>query len=334
MTIPNFDVALIDADSMFYIIAATQPSPALAKEALNRYIENIIEKVEAPDVYVFIKGATNFRYAVDIEYKQNRRGAVSEELERRLALLYEYGRENFIVCEGAEADDWLGAYAIQALREEKLPVLVHIDKDINMIPGWHYNFKRDEFYFVEYAAGYSFLMEQLLQGDGTDNIKGIPKCGPVKAKKILSKVPQSEMLDVVIREYKNYFGNSWESMFVKVANCIYIRDDMSLMRPLNLQELMEAMKFNGEPEDEYIPRDTKEYDPATILYRDDIPALPTTKGDKWTTDTGLSSVTDLKEPSDSSMQSSDQPEECISEESNVSVSPPERKRGRPAKPKS
>jgi 5'-3' exonuclease len=335
MNLPKFDVALIDADSMFYMIAATQPSTALAKKSLDQYIEGIIEIVETPDVYVFIKGKNNFRYAVDIEYKQHRKNAIEEELQRRIDMLYEYGREQFIECDGAEADDWVGAYATQALREEKLPLMIHIDKDLNMLPGWHYNFKRKEFYFVEYAVGYTFLMAQLLQGDSTDNIKGSPKIGPVKANKLIENLPQHAMLEKVIDEYRKYYGAAWESAFVKVANCIYIRDDMEHMRPLNLNELLEVLKFQGESEDEYIPRDTKEFNPAIELYKQDMPGTAAhIEGEPWTQDTGSSLTTDQKELSDSFTLSSDLQEECTLEENNVSALPLKKKRGRPAKRKS
>ena len=75
-------------------------------------------------------------------------------------------------------------------------IVAHIDKDINMIPGMHYNWELKRlgklirpatiYEVTEEEALYNFYY-QLLVGDATDNIKGVRGLGPVGASKFLSQ---------------------------------------------------------------------------------------------------------------------------------------------------
>ena len=137
--IPEFDLALIDCDSLMYSTAWVCPSQKIAERTLMQKVEKIISETEVGEAHVFIKGDNNFRYSVDPEYKANRRSSMDPEVLDRVELLYSYARKNFIESHGGEADDYVSIYSYQSLEEGKLPVVCHIDKDLNMIPGWHYN---------------------------------------------------------------------------------------------------------------------------------------------------------------------------------------------------
>ena len=79
-----------------------------------------------------------------------------------------------------------------------------IDKDLLMIPGEHYNFVKKEFQRVEYLQGLKHFYMQCLQGDRSDNIKGIPGIGPKKAESILSGcVTNQAMFNAVRYAYSN-----------------------------------------------------------------------------------------------------------------------------------
>jgi len=275
----QFDIAIIDADSILYQIAYMQPSPALCRKALDDKLKEIMTNTGAISGAVFIKGKDNFRYEVDAAYKGNRKDTIEPEVKDRIDDLYEYCKEFSIQSDGGEADDYCGIAAELALQDNKRYIVCHIDKDLDCIPGWHYNFRKDTLYYVEPEDGYRFLMMQILTGDATDNIQGLRGVGPKTAEKLINGVPNNLLWSRVIDIWKEKCGDNWEPFFLKCANCIYIRESDDDLKPLTFEELKERLSWK-------------------------------------TTDTGLPSQNDQPTPSDSSMQSLDQLEDNTSEESN------------------
>jgi DNA polymerase-1 len=275
----QFDIAIIDADSILYQIAYMQPSPALCRKALDDKLKEIMTNTGAISGAVFIKGKDNFRYEVDAAYKGNRKDTIEPEVKDRIDDLYEYCKEFSIQSDGGEADDYCGIAAELALQDNKRYIVCHIDKDLDCIPGWHYNFRKDTLYYVEPEDGYRFLMMQILTGDATDNIQGLRGVGPKTAEKLINGVPNNLLWSRVIDIWKEKCGDNWEPFFLKCANCIYIRETDEDLKPLSFEELKERLSWK-------------------------------------ITDTGLPSQSDQPTPSDLSMQSLDQLEDNTSEESN------------------
>jgi len=243
MTEETFDVAIIDADSILYQIAHYQPSPALCKKAFDSRLAEIMSEVSAYSGAVFIKGKDNFRYQAASDYKGNRKDTLEPEVKDRLEMLYKYAQDFCIESDNAEADDYCGIAFKLAQEEGKSAIVCHIDKDLDALPGWHYNFRKKEFYKVTPEQGYTFLMKQILMGDATDNIQGIKGLGPKTAEKILSDKPVETLLSVVLDTYRIKCGNTWESDFVKSANLIWIRDSADNCRPLTYKELQEKLQW-------------------------------------------------------------------------------------------
>jgi hypothetical protein len=116
-----------------------------------------------------------------------------------------------MIVDGYEADDALGMEQMKYYQPDQefevcRSVIATIDKDLNMIPGWHYNFLQGKcFHVTEYEGMVSFY-SQLLTGDTTDNISGIHKVGPVTAAKLLQgKLTELDMFRVVENEYARAF---------------------------------------------------------------------------------------------------------------------------------
>jgi hypothetical protein len=63
--------------------------------------------------------------------------------------------------------------------------IVSIDKDLDMIPGHHYNPKKDVSYYINEQDGYRNFYKQCLTGDTSDNIPGIYGIGPKGAARIV-----------------------------------------------------------------------------------------------------------------------------------------------------
>lgn len=82
-----------------------------------------------------------------------------------------------------EADD---ALAIQATELGDKAVIVTIDKDLDQVAGWHYNFVKGDFYYVTEPEGVRSFYSQILTGDRVDNIIGLPGIGPKRSSKLLA----------------------------------------------------------------------------------------------------------------------------------------------------
>lgn len=150
-------------------------------------IEDIIEVCQAENYQLYLTGKGNFREQVATiqPYKGNRTADKPVHHQAiRDYLISQWGAE---VIEGMEADDVL------AMRQTDTTVIASIDKDLKQVKGKHYNWRTDDCptHVTEEVGTYNFYY-QLLVGDRTDNIPGIPGMGPVKAKKLLELCDDEE----------------------------------------------------------------------------------------------------------------------------------------------
>lgn len=185
-----------------------------------QFIENILEKTNAEHYKIFLTGKGNFReeIATILPYKGNR-SSTNKPVHYQAIKDYLVNVWKAEVVGGMEADDML---AIEQSRITKLgldvpeygwpaedighTVICSIDKDLKQIPGWHYNWNKDEkpVWVDESQAIRNFYL-QLCTGDMTDNIQGIPGIGPKKAEKILEGcTTEKEMYDAVFSAYRNH----------------------------------------------------------------------------------------------------------------------------------
>ena len=96
--------------------------------------------------------------------------------------LLQWVKESYRVVElpYLEADDTC------SLLSSPTSILVSIDKDFCTIPEtWFYNYYRDELMYNERTHADYFWLTQCLCGDVTDGYKGLEKCGPKGAEKVL-----------------------------------------------------------------------------------------------------------------------------------------------------
>lgn len=140
----------------------------------------------------------NWRTSIYPEYKATRpeRRAIHDEKVNEY-LLSHWGQEG---STGWEADDLISMNAFQ-LRDEGTPyIIISIDKDLHQIPGTHYDWVKEELFEVDEATADSVLEEQIVSGDATDNIKGIPGFGIKLAKEWCTTHSAWEAYEVM---YKN-----------------------------------------------------------------------------------------------------------------------------------
>lgn len=221
-------LALIDADVLRYEIASIgdnngpdDPAPMYfdrVAEYLDERIAKIMYATEAEACLLFLTNAKNFRHdiAVSKPYKGNRK----QEKPFHFANLTAYMNSKYDVevQDGLEADDLMALYQLTDF-EDKNTVICTRDKDLRMIPGWHYGWEcgaqpEEHMHWVTHdgelwlnkkgklkANGMSLFYVQLLMGDTTDNIPGLPGVGEKAAYNLLKDLPVYKMFDVVRETY-------------------------------------------------------------------------------------------------------------------------------------
>lgn len=178
-------VALIDGDAITWKCSAVcenASNPGLANYQADQYIARILEDVNADNWIIYLSGENNFRYGIFPEYKANRRDKPRPKyLESvREYLVTDHGAR---ITDGYEADDALGIATTEWANDNY--VICSGDKDLQQLKGEHYHLDRRELTRVTEFGGLRNFYEQLLVGDPTDNIRGCPGIGKVKAPKLL-----------------------------------------------------------------------------------------------------------------------------------------------------
>lgn len=168
-----------------------------ALQATKTTMEAITSKFKSYRVY--LSGPVNFRndVAVTRPYKGNRDRTKDPIYKKDVQeyLVREYGAESTV---SIEADDAIGI----ALTADSSGCAVTIDKDLDQIAGWHYNWVSGEGYKVSPREADFNLYAQVLSGDLTDNIPGLEGVGPIKARAILDGSKSS--LDLARRAFQAY----------------------------------------------------------------------------------------------------------------------------------
>lgn len=223
---------LIDADIACYQIASTQEQVFDFNgrhvlhadlndgvKELDNLIEWIIETTDSDDCILALSHPENFRKSVLPSYKENRK---DQRKPMILQGLREYllEREDTIMSKGLEGDDIIGLTATYPQDEEER-VIFSIDKDLRTVPGLHWDSMYEEIITVTPEMGFRWFMIQTLTGDTTDNYKGCPGIGPVKAEKLLEgATTQEEYWSRVVAAYEKA-GLTEDDALVQ-ARCAHI----------------------------------------------------------------------------------------------------------------
>jgi hypothetical protein len=135
---------------------------------------------------VYIKGEGNYRDALATlhKYKGNRTTPKPVHYDEIRRYLKE--RWGAVEVHGKEADDQITTRARQLLGKKVL--LCHADKDLDQIPGDHWNYSKNVRYKISEDEALLFFYQQILSGDAADNIKGCWKLGTSGAEKIVNEV--------------------------------------------------------------------------------------------------------------------------------------------------
>lgn len=198
-----------------------------AYERLLTIINDLVETCFATEYRCAVAGVGNYRKDLYPEYKMNRHADPKKRnpfVPKLRKMLADGGRA--VEAHGMEADDQLRIWA-RELYDKGIPyIIVSIDKDLLMIPGQHYRIHHKQFVTMTPEASMKFYYEQLLMGDATDNIKGVPRVGPVKAQRYLEGcITEEDHQAVVMQVYYTAFGKEeWRKELNLTGQLIYIKE--------------------------------------------------------------------------------------------------------------
>jgi hypothetical protein len=216
-------IALVDADFLVYRIGfSTEDEPVgIAKARLTEWLEDFIYvNLKADEYKAWITGKSNYRYdiAKTVPYKGNRKDAVKpkhyDALREHLVK-----RHDAILTVGEEADDTVAIESTKLLDE---CWIVHVDKDLDQLQGWHYNPVRDERYYVSDFEAYKSFCTQMLTGDRIDNIPCLAGIGPKKAAKALAESKTKEELLLAAWSKYEELGHTLE-YFIEQGQLLWLR---------------------------------------------------------------------------------------------------------------
>lgn len=195
-------------------------------EEFKNIISDSLEKVWATEHLTAVKGDSNFRDTLYPQYKANRKKDPSKTnsfvpILRKLAVVEGLA----IPAEGREADDLLRIWATQADAAEEDYIIISNDKDLDCIPGKHYNVKKNILFEVTPEEATRFFYQQLISGDTVDNIPGVPGMGPVKAQKLMHKLLSEEtMQEIVVEQYFGAYGpEGWYDALLSNGKLLYLQ---------------------------------------------------------------------------------------------------------------
>lgn len=214
--------AIIDADSLIYIIAYNNKEGGTletVKESCDSFLRDILALTGCNDYYGVFSPKTCFRHTI---YRYNpykgTRPSAEEWLTQWKPVIVDYftDRHGFFTVNDLEADDVVCALAVLSIS----CVICSPDKDLRQVPGIFFDYRKKETEFIstapikvsEYDADRNFWI-QMLMGDTTDAISGVPGLGEKKAAILLDEaLDQMQWPSVVLGAYCKYFGSFYGRM--------------------------------------------------------------------------------------------------------------------------
>lgn len=213
--------AAVDGDIVLYAVcfAANDDPIEYACRSARSFCQDVMHSLTVEGADIYLTGSGNYRKDWDFEshpYKGNR----SLDKPHHYEALRAYMTDTLgaIVVDGQEADDTLGCLGYAGTH-----VICTIDKDLDGVPGWHYNWKRKELYMVSPEDADRFFYTQMLTGDSTDNIPGLFRMVGVKVMPRI-KAPLAEMFEPA--EMYAYVRSVYMDGYEKVGMCLDEADEV------------------------------------------------------------------------------------------------------------
>lgn len=208
---------LIDADSLIYIIAWNhkESSEVDVKEACDTFLRDILLMSGCDEYIGSFSASKTFRndiYKV-AQYKGNRPEKPDFVKQWETVIKTHYMlKHGFVLPGNCEADDVVIAQAYFCQCNNIDYVIASPDKDLKQFPGTFYNYSKQGeelpvLTTVTKEEAYRNFWTQVLTGDGTDNILGVPGLGPVKVMKAFDTAIDTIQYPSIAKEaFYKYYG--------------------------------------------------------------------------------------------------------------------------------
>lgn len=226
------------------------PEPvAFALQRVKLLIDMIMSNTEANsyNIYLTANDKSNFRFKIATikEYKGNRKN-MKRPMHYDAIREYLQSYHDAVMISGQEADDAMGIAQMRSLSDS---IICSIDKDLDMIPGYHYNMDTKEHYtatdpgivFLDdyrkkvHGRGLVWFYAQMLLGDNADNIPGIAGYGPVKVCELLKNIKEEAIMKETVKEvYANHYGVNYLKAYHEVCDLLWIRRYESQIKSMEL----------------------------------------------------------------------------------------------------
>lgn len=157
-----------------------------AKGVAEVMVKNIQRRLGGK-VIMCLSDFNNFRYDVLPTYKYNRKGKVDPILRQQLKAWVRKKYET-LTLPNCEADDVLG------IEQNDNTIICSIDKDLDQIPGRHYDWDKELEYVVDEEEGQFFFYLQALKGDTVDGYGGCPRIGQKRAFNLLRPIYKNDKI--------------------------------------------------------------------------------------------------------------------------------------------
>jgi DNA polymerase-1 len=195
----------------------------IALHNVKSVMEHLTERFSS-NYRAFIYDGGNFREALATlkAYKGNRDKKHKPKYYREIKD-YLVERWKAELVSGQESDDALGI--AQYTAPAGTTVICSNDKDMKMIPGYHYNWVKEELEFVNEEEADLMLFWQMLVGDSTDNIPGINRIGEKTATKLIAECNSVQDAQKLVTDlYAKQYGNELGTMYYnEISNLLWIR---------------------------------------------------------------------------------------------------------------
>ncbi|AUV61771.1 exonuclease [Pseudomonas phage Bjorn] len=243
-------------EPMFDTMVVKPHSETRVREAVDAMVERVVHATDVESYEIFLSGSTNFRYdvAVTNPYKGQRLKSAKPYHWSTVGqiLREDYGAHT---VHGAEADDVLSIFGRQ---DPDNTVCASRDKDIRIVPCWHYAWKCGEkqpeipvhrvtelgqIGFAQYPSGgyklvgngLKFFYAQILAGDDIDNYKGCPRIGPKAAADLLCNCnSEHELWEATYWAYHRKLGpEEGLRLLIENAQLAWLLDDAEVTYDAN-----------------------------------------------------------------------------------------------------
>ena len=220
--------------------------------AVQSKIERMLEAVNADEYCIFLSSPEiqtwRMESATIKPYKGHREDKEKpyhwDAIRTNLSLHYPSNVVEFMEADDAMAieqyGDYYGAQVAQAnaklahmdgpLSDFTSTVICSRDKDLNMVPGWHYswptsNSPEKPLWFQDEIGGLREFYTQLLTGDTVDNVLGLFGVGPKAAcvKRVQGMGTEREMFDECFARYSERFGSYAKQFMLENGQLLWMQ---------------------------------------------------------------------------------------------------------------